>query len=468
MRILLVEDEDALAEELEVRIREALRHVERLDRAIGYADACVLIAQNTYDAALVDLRIPSAPRRDDASLEFGRAVEGEVARLQPGALRLFITAFSANEVADQLSSGEVDQLFVPGQRYRVVRYFQKERIQIGQCMDVLARHQAELDRLDGAPLEQAGALDPDCRRAVAIGLAFVGGRKARLVRPGGLSGSTTALLECLDDNDQPAGRCFVKIGPQDDIDAEVAGFEAVRFRWPTTALPHLACRITFGIGRSHALVFTHAPGTDNFFDLCRRDSHAAAEFIRSLRDIVGPQGASTVALSVGALRQEFVADDRIEPYSETLSGIGLDRVEVVVVELLEFLQHGDLHGANLLVKPNGEPFLIDFGRTGVHPGPLDPVLLELSLMFHPASGVQGVVSPDQCRQWCSGTYADGTVLAPVVRACRDLAGALGHEEAAIAAVAWAQSVRQLKYPDASKEHALAIAESCAERLSHLA
>jgi hypothetical protein len=331
-------------------------------------------------------------------------------------------------------------------------------------MEVLARHESELLRLDSTPLVNATALDSDCRRAVAIGLACVGGSNARVVRPGGLSGNTTALLECLDDGAQTVGRCFVKIGSPSEIDKEESGFGAVRFLWPSTALPHLACRLTFGIGRNQALVYTQAPGTEDLFGLCRQAPDSVGDFVRLLASVIGPRGVTTRSCKVGELRREFVRDDTVGLYMKALRAERVMEVEELRVDLREFVQHGDLHGANVLVDPNGGPFLIDFGRTGLHDGPLDPVLLELSMMFHPASSTQGLVSPDQCRQWTLGNYADGTVLGPVVQACRKLAADCGHDQRSVAAVGWAQALRHLKFPTTSKEHVLAVAEACAQEL----
>jgi hypothetical protein len=149
---------------------------------------------------------------------------------------------------------------------------------------------------------------------------------------------------------------------------------------------------------------------------------------------------------------------------DLLRSIGLEQVEELTVDLLEFIQHGDLHGENVLANPNGEPFLVDFGRTRVYVGPLDPVLLELSLVLHPSSNMRDVLSEHQCRLWVSESYADGTALAPLVHACRELAAGAGHDQRAIAAVGWVQAIRHLKWPHTSKERALAIAEACAQEL----
>ena len=397
-------------------------------------------------------------------MDYGRAVEAELARLQPGSLRLFVTAFSANEIADQLSSGEVDENFVLGERYRIVRYYQKEISQIARCISELVDHERELARLDSARLQNVAGLDDDCRRAIALGLAFVGGTSGRVVRPGGLSGNTTALLECFDAEDRPVGRCFLKIGSPSAIDVEVAGFQAIRFRWPPNALPHLACRLKFGIGTNHALLFTQAPATEDLFDICRADPEVGAAVIRRLGAVIPSEGAAGVTLAIGELRQRFARDEQIEPHLDILQAAGLADVEAITVEVLDFIQHGDLHGANVLVGPNGDPFLIDFGRTGSHVGPLDPVLLKMSFMFHPGSALRDVVPVERCERWAFGDYADGTPLAEVVHACRDLAVSWGHSELSVAAVGWVQALRHLKFPSTLKERAISIALSCAERL----
>ena len=60
----------------------------------------------------------------------------------------------------------------------------------------------------------------------------------------------------------------------------------------------------------------------------------------------------------------------------------LNEVERRQVQTRWCCVHGDLHGANVLARKDGECVIIDFGDVGDGPASLDPITLELSLLFH--------------------------------------------------------------------------------------
>ncbi|MEX2100139.1 MAG: hypothetical protein WEB19_01880, partial [Acidimicrobiia bacterium] len=130
---------------------------------------------------------------------------------------------------------------------------------------------------------------------------------------------------------------------------------------------------------------------------------------------------------------------------------------------------GDLHGLNVLVGSGGVPLLIDFGEVRHGPAATDPVVLELSALFHPdAPEVLGDwPTADQARLWFDlESYTDGCPITAFVRACRRWASAQGvaagdHE---IAAVVYSFAMRQLKYEGTNKALALALIAAAAERL----
>jgi aminoglycoside phosphotransferase (APT) family kinase protein len=115
--------------------------------------------------------------------------------------------------------------------------------------------------------------------------------------------------------------------------------------------------------------------------------------------------------------------------------------------------HGDLHGGNVLLSEDRAAVLIDYGDVEDGPASLDPVTLELSLLFHK----QGVPladwpSADQARQWGDlNTYFVGCPAASFIRACRAWAGRAGAGQREEAAVAYSYLVRQPKYDDTNKE-----------------
>jgi hypothetical protein len=133
-----------------------------------------------------------------------------------------------------------------------------------------------------------------------------------------------------------------------------------------------------------------------------------------------------------------------------------------------YKQHRDLHGLNILVRNEQEQLLIDYAEVGPAPACLDPLILELSLLFHPA-----------CRDLCTNwpTVERGQHWADInaflincpfdsfLRACRTWAFDSGPGDKAVFATAYSYAVRQIKYSDTDHELAIAIAQAAYKRFT---
>ena len=131
------------------------------------------------------------------------------------------------------------------------------------------------------------------------------------------------------------------------------------------------------------------------------------------------------------------------------------------------MAHGDLHGLNVLVTPEGEPTLIDYGEVRRANAALDPVTLELSAVFHPAGEGQLGRWPTeaQCRNWADlDAYCQDSPIADFVRLCRAWAQAVMARESKLTATVYAYALRQAKYSNRSLPLAMAIAEGAYEAL----
>jgi len=132
------------------------------------------------------------------------------------------------------------------------------------------------------------------------------------------------------------------------------------------------------------------------------------------------------------------------------------------------LQHGDLHGENVLINPDAVPLLIDYGRVDRAPVATDPIVLELSFLFHPDSPFKesGWPTAEQARAWGDlDSYLEGCPSPEVIRACREWARRLAPESVCFT-LAYAYAVRQLRYSDTDHSLAVAIAVGAAANLGH--
>jgi hypothetical protein len=107
---------------------------------------------------------------------------------------------------------------------------------------------------------------------------------------------------------------------------------------------------------------------------------------------------------------------------------------------------------------NGSAVLIDYGDVAEGPASLDPVTLELSVLFCPQTiPLMGWPAHEQAQRWGNtDVFLDGCPAAEFIRACRAWAFEVSAGQREVAAVAYSYLMRQLKYPDTDKELVLAL------------
>jgi len=467
MRVLIVEDDELLARSLAERIGTQLPHPD-IVFARSHTEAIEAVDSRAFDAAVVDLRLPSQLDAGDATLDFGLAVEAYLVKVQPGAFRLFLTASDAKVVVQRLRMGQFDDFFSNDDAFAIVDYVQKEGVaSLDECVDRLKQHHARLAGLDSIRLDGAEGFDLDSRRALAITVRIAGGSQGRVLRQDGLSSCVTALVACLDDDGRSVGNAFCKSGPSDEIDREYNGYRQAEFQLPSTVCPKLARVLHVGIGRTKALVFTKAPTSRTFFDLVEADPARAAVLVERLPATLEAwrMGATTQQVDLGEAFAFALSEAVSRRFEKQLQELALHEFVGSSIELIAQCQHGDLHGANLFVTDGDEPFLIDFAHTGVLDGPVDPASLELSFIFHPVSPVKSRVTQADCEQWLQDDHPQTIEgIGPIVAACRSWARQCGHDERAYAQSALAYALWMLNHA-AEPDKALAIARSARRSLA---
>jgi hypothetical protein len=106
-------------------------------------------------------------------------------------------------------------------------------------------------------------------------------------------------------------------------------------------------------------------------------------------------------LEIREVRRRLINDNEFASFQDALVP-HWDSAERELIRFLRVVQHSDLHGENVRVAPDDEAVMIDYARVGMLPGPIDPVALELSFVFHPGSKVSETGWPNlaQASAWC--------------------------------------------------------------------
>src|SRR5690606_28550370 len=108
------------------------------------------------------------------------------------------------------------------------------------------------------------------------------------------------------------------------------------------------------------------------------------------------------------------------------------------------------------------PLLIDFANVEELPSCFDPIVLELSLIFHPDSPFRSLSWPtiEQCERWDDlEFYIRDCPAADVVRTCRKWALTSAASPSAVYALTYAEALRQLQYARNEADRALSIARA---------
>lgn len=252
-----------------------------------------------------------------------------------------------------------------------------------------------------------------------------------------------------------------KLGPPKDVQDEANRFDKLVSRLDPAATPRKLATLEFGAGALAGIFYGLAEGFEaSAFDLALCQNGRAMAAINGVAAATQrwTDGVAQTRRSVRDVRRRVLGDDALVTILAAYAINWAKTFESVEVQTRWACIHGDLHGSNILVAANGAAVLIDYGDVGDGPASLDPITLELSLLFHPHRVNLGVwPSLDQALNWgLLDAYLEGCPAAEFVRGCRQWASRISAGNREMAASAYGYLIRQLKYADTNKELALAL------------
>ena len=204
---------------------------------------------------------------------------------------------------------------------------------------------------------------------------------------GGLSGAKTLRVRLLDEHANPIGHVAAKLGPLARVREEAIAWNRASMTLPEGIGVPLIGTVDVGAGGYGGAFYRLADNhTRDLVDCLENDTAAAVAVVGALEAAFEPLYAAGAAAeyTVLKLRRDIVRESdasrtaALEPQVRALDS--------KTVRAHWCLQHGDLHGKNVLVDMDAHPVLIDYADVRTTTGCLDPVTLELSTVFHPACG----------------------------------------------------------------------------------
>ena len=461
LHVLIVEDDDDFVDELRETI--ATLPGDSNIRIAGSRDqAYEMLDDEFLDLVILDLKIPTVSDGLDADPEHGHAVFNRIRTVAPGTPIFILTGSPAEDFIPALLSNQQQiDIWSEGRKTGTILFLRK--LHIDQCPEKLAPVAEAIERLSDVELDRGGmnlTLAED-RLIRIFARKFHGVRCVVSGLGGGLSGARVIRLRVTDSQGVQVHNAVAKLSTPLDVRRENDCYDHYVTRLAPAATPRKLATLEFGAHKLAGVFFGLADGFDeSAFDVACNAPERSEAVIHSIegateRWIVGvPETRRTV----GELRQRLLTDESVNQIREAFNLNWIADFEAREIQARWACCHGDLHGCNVLVS-QAQVALIDYGDVDGGPASLDPVTLELSLLFHPDAPHRAGPWPsaDQARRWGDlDAYLENCPFPEFVRECRKwgLRVAAGNREVAVSAYSYL--ARQLKYDDTDKDRALAL------------
>lgn len=471
IRLLVIEDDLEEARALEDALVKPVALV--VDRVRHAAEARTMLHDNEYDLIVLDLALPPDERRLAPEREEGLELLREALRNCPGTQVTVLSGHADLHLASEFTRlGGAEDLFGARVSEHMVTFFPKEALP--DCVAAINAHLEKIIDLDTVELDfdpQEVDLSVSNCRALRIFTRRTGGVRA-VVEPlgGGLSKAKTLRLEAFEPEGGRTALAAVKLGARDRVKDEGDRYDTVVARLPVGLGAPLVSTVYAGAGATGALCYRLADDYDRtLFGVIGADEAAAAAASTRLEDRFAEwyEGAATATESVQEVRRRVVADRDLLPHLAPEELELLRSVETLVVPTSTCMQHGDLHGLNVLINSRGEPVIIDYGDVQRANATLDPVTLELSAIFHPDAAPLGAGWPSEAQilHFCDeAAYVAECPYPAFVAACRRWAQRAQRGREEWLASAWAYAARQLQYGNPTQPLARALMRLTGEAL----
>lgn len=471
MRILLVEDNKSFADNVIATLRNISDNFS-IFNAKGRDSSIAAIKERFFDLIILDLNIPTVDDELDGAVDHGQAVFYEAQANCPGTPIYILTGSEPDKFClDLARHGSKIDLWGTGKEIPGVLYFPKD--DANRLVHEVVSLAELLGGTDKITINTRGkniTLSPEQKRTLRIFTRANGGSSCEISRLGGLSDAIVLRVTVHDFRQNVRALCVAKLGLAEKISKEIQSFESDVKLLKMGAFAPVVKHLNQGLKGFAGVFYSLAEGYDStLFDAVANDISSVPEIIDQVRSGLERWTAAKKVerVKISRIRQRVLSDSALDDILEKFNLPFVKEIEEIEVDASISCIHGDLHGANILVNPKYIPVLIDFGDVGEGYTCLDPVTLELSMVFHPDGSALGLAGPllKLIERWPDiETYIESNQLKPAIVACRDWAHDVGGGDKAVLAAGYAFGIRQLKYATVDPSHTLLLLTNIAEKL----
>jgi len=459
MDVLLIEDEAAAADRM---VKSLGRHEpEIIPRVVCSRDAALkALKEHSYDLVICDLQIPAEDGALAVAEEHGLQVASVARLVAPGTPVVLLTGFATFQNTREVAAAPLADLY-GREDYALVQVFEKR--ERAACIERVRQHARELVSLQSVDLHfdedvEDAELALCLRRALSVYARRNGAVQAEVSLLSGLSGAQPGRAAFADTQGAVVATVFFKVGERSKLLDEQSRYRShVPGSLRVGSFAPEAGSVMFGTRRCGSLFYSLASRHTAPYFLAG-DTGPGEGLTRAVFEELSPWHSRRRCrrVRVGDLRSAVISDERLR--KEGVDWTFAKQFEEQEVEVQIALQHGDLHGQNILVDAGESPLLIDFGDVREALSVLDAVTLEFSWVFHSGSPLKDDSWPtlEQAECWHDlETYLRGCPVPDSIRACRDYAH--DQDPAGLPVTVYVHAMRQLKYRDVPKDLALAAA-----------
>ena len=473
VHVLVVEDDSDQAAWFESACKEALPSKDLLTELVDNAESAIRVLESQhFDLAICDLAIPA----DQVSLrpdrQHGLRVVQTIREQHGGLPIIIVSEYSKDSsvVRSLMREAGTADPYGANADYSMLVCFPKE--ELPECKRDLIDALGRSAGVACVPVKGGGVagLSVSEVRAIQVFACSCGGTAAEVVgMPGGLSGAKTLRLTVFGPDGSETALVAAKLGTRKRVAREVVAYRQASILLPATLGVPLTSTVDAGAGGQGGAFYRLAGEySRDLLDCIQHSPSDAATVVHSLRDQLKPVYAAV------SLRERTVLDIRRDIVSRadvrdasSLEGV-IIALDGLTIRTTNCLQHGDMHGKNVLVNAACEPVLIDYGDVRRTTGCLDPMTLELSAIFHPeAESVRGEwPTPTQAASWDDlDIYLEDCPFEEYIRVCRAWTNAVAASPQEIDAVLLSYCLRQLRYDRCPEPIASALIGAACVRLA---
>jgi len=441
MDILIIEDEQYIHNAISDKLGGLtnITHSYDLENSLNY------IVDGNYDLIILDLAIPSKNGLMDHDPQYGLQCFYKIKENAFGTPVIILTGSTAEDFIDQLLISQ-DTVNLWGEELSLIRFSKKYHILEG--LELIDSYKKKWLNLNDIEIDNIDFDLSWCnKRLFKIFVLKKGGVRCTVqVVGGGLSAAEVYKMVVYNSQGNIIFNIICKIANSEIIDQETDNYNNYICRLPNNASARLIDTIKVGAKNKVGVFYSLAQGfNDHFFS--ERILSNSTNVFNTLKDFYEDWEVCEKRVKIGEIRKLVLSDENLEKIIEKYNLNWVPSFEETNVQVNWGCCHGDLHGLNILVKDD-TVILIDYGDVKEAPACLDPITLELSLLFHPKGPllVGNKISEPMVDSFLSDSLQiDDDYCLDYINECRKWTSdkSIGRKE--ILSVRYAYLIRQLKY-----------------------